>query len=88
MDTLTAIFYWAVCGLIVGLIAGSTHEKGEPLNPVQTFFEVIKWISIIIIALYILLIVAALTDGIGDIPLVGGAVWVSGHWTRGHWRRK
>lgn len=88
MDAFTGIFYWSICGLIVGLIAASTHEKGRDLSPIQAFFNMIKWVSIVIIAIYILLVVAALSDGIGDIPLIGGAIWVSGHWTRGHWRRR
>lgn len=88
MDNFWYPLFWAIGGLIVGLIGEGNHEKGKPLTSAQSFFAVVKWISIVVIALYILLIVAALTDGIGDIPLIGGAVWVSGHWTRGHWRRR
>jgi magnesium-transporting ATPase (P-type) len=73
----------AIIGLIVGYIGAGDDTPQKPRSPVEKFFNVIKWISIIVIAGYILLIVAALTDGIGDIPLIGGAVWV-----RGHWRRK
>ncbi len=88
MDNFWIPLYWAIGGLIVGLIGDANHEKDKLRTSVQNFFNVIKWISIVVIALYILLIVAAMTDGIGDVPLIGGAVWVSGHWTRGHWRRR
>lgn len=71
----------AVIGLIAGFSAeGDTNDKSRQSN--EKFWEVIKWISIVVLFLYALLIVGALTDGIGDIPLIGGTVWVRGHWRR------
>jgi hypothetical protein len=76
---LQTLFILALVGLIIGYSGeGSTKDKSSP----QRFCEAIKWISIIILALYILIIVAAFTEGLGDIPLIGGAVWVRGHWRR------
>lgn len=69
--------YYAIAGLFVGYIMAEAAK-----NPWKIIGSIIKWISIVIIAMYILIIVAALTDGIGDIPLIGGTVWVSGHWRR------
>ncbi len=71
----------AICLALGYYYQGDTNDKSRP--PIQKIWQVIKWISIIIIALYILLIVAAFTDGIGDLPLLGGGyVWVTGHWRR------
>ena len=72
---------FAVIGLIVGYCGEGNEISGKSLSPTEKFFKAIKWVSIIVIAIYALLIVAALTDGIGDIPLLGGGyIWVRGHW--------
>lgn len=74
----------AIIGLIIGYSGAGNPTDDKPRTSTQNFFNIIKWLSIIIIAIYVIIIVAALTDGLGDIPLLGGSyVWV-----RGHWRRK
>lgn len=70
---------------LVGLIIGFCFEGNDAKNrtPFEKLCTVIKWTSVVVIALYILVIVAAMTDGLGDLPLLGGGyVWVRGHWRR------
>ncbi|MGA2417696.1 MAG: hypothetical protein ABSF55_00400 [Candidatus Staskawiczbacteria bacterium] len=84
MDDYT-IFYpliIAVVGLVIGYSAEGNSTPQNPRSPKEKFWHIIKWLSIIVIALYVLIIVGAMTDGIGDIPLLGGAYWVRGHWRR------
>ena len=83
MDNYLYLLLAAVAGLIVGYCFEGNRTPGKELSPREKFFKIIKWVSVIIIALYILIVVAALTDGIGDLPLLGGGyVWVRGHWRR------
>ena len=58
---------------IVGLVIGFSGEGNNDKNPTpsQKFCKIIKWISIIVIAIYVLVLVAVLTDGIG-LPCVCG----------------
>lgn len=67
---------------IVLLVIGYTYE-GSSITSQERFYTALKWVGIGIIAIYILLVVAALSDGLGDIPLLGGGAY----WVRGHWRR-
>ena len=80
MNIYLVIFVGAVIGLIIGYCGeGNNSVK----TPAEKFCQILKWLSIIILAIYILVIVAAVTDGLGDIPLLGGGyVWVRGHWRR------
>ena len=73
----------AVVGLTLGYSLEGNKSQANALSPREKFFKVIKWISIIVIFIYLLILAAALTDGIGDIPLLGGGyIWVRGHWRR------
>ncbi len=83
MESILYLFIAAVVGLIIGHCGeGDTHNRSRSAG--EKFCQIIKWISIIILVLYVLIIIAALTDGIGDIPLLGGGAY----WVRGHWRRR
>jgi hypothetical protein len=73
----------ACIGLVVGYCWEGNVDNSKARSPSEKFFKIIKWLSIVVIVIYILIIVAALTDGIGDIPLLGGGyIWVRGHWRR------
>ncbi|GEM_PF-5172582 len=69
---------------IIGFIIGYCGEGNNPIKtPAEKFSQILKWISVIVLGIYVLAIVAALTDGIGDVPLLGGGyIWVRGHWRR------
>ena len=69
---------------IIGLIIGHCGEGNSSIKtPAEKFLQILKWISIVILFVYALVVVAAVTDGIGDIPLLGGGyIWVRGHWRR------
>lgn len=73
--------YAAIAGLIIGY-CGEGNIANNVRTPGQKFWQIIKWISLIIIALYIVVILMAISDGIAGIPLLGGAYWVRGHWRR------
>lgn len=76
--TLLCLLIVAIIGLIVGYCG-----EGKKITSQEKLCTVVKWISIIILALYVLVIVAVLTDGFGDVPLLGGgAYWVHGYWRR------
>jgi hypothetical protein len=64
MDSESYLYIFIVA--IVGLIVGYCFE-GNGLTPGERFFQIIKWISVVIVAVYALVIVAALSDGLGDI---------------------
>ena len=83
MNGYLALFIAAIVGLVFGYALEGNKAHSHQLSPKEKFFKAIKWISIIVLAIYALVIVAAFTDGLGDIPLLGGGyVWVRGHWRR------
>lgn len=83
MNIYVSILIVAVICLIIGYCGEGNEIRGKLLSPREKFCKVLKWLSIVVISIYVLAIVAALTDGIGDVPLLGGGyVWVRGHWRR------